>query len=555
METVSRGSGTVDLAVVLRFVDVAVDALADAREEIDALNVYPVPDGDTGTNMYLTMVAARDAIREATAGPDPADLGTALAALRRGALLGGRGNSGVILSQLLGAVSLTIAGAGADERNASIMARALREASDAGYAAVDVPMEGTMLTVIRAAAEAAEARASRPGARAKDVFTAAAAAAREALAHTPEQLAVLRDAGVVDAGGRGLSVVLDAAETALTGHRPIPVTAPIGVHKIPVTTAGPEHPDLHEDGPAYEVMYLLDADDERIPALKHALADLGDSLVVVGGSGLWNVHVHVDDVGAAVEAGIEAGRPHRIRVTHFAEQVAAAGSRARAHAAARADRHVVAVAAGPGLASLFAEAGATVVPGGPSGRPSTGMILEAIRASGAHEVVVLPNDAPTVRAAQAAAQTAETDDGIRVAVIETESQVQGLAAMAVHEPGRPFDRDVTEMTATARHARHGAVTVAARQAMTMAGPCEPGDVLGVVAGDFAVVGDDLDTVALDVLERLLAGGGELVTLVAGEGGADLAERAAAAFGARHAHVDVVVYDGGQERYPLLMSVE
>ena len=166
---------------------------------------------------------------------------------------------------------------------------------------------------------------------------------------------------------------------------------------------------------------------------------------------------------------------------------------------------------------------------------------------------MLPNDSDSVRAAQAAARTAEGDDGIRVAVIPTEAQVQGLAALAVHEPGRPFDQDVLEMTATARHARHGAVTIAARQAMTMAGPCEPGDVLGVIAGDFAVVGSELDTVAAEVLERLLAGGGELVTIVAGEGGEELASQTAASARERHAAVDVMVYDGGQERYPLLIS--
>ncbi|MBF4770220.1 DAK2 domain-containing protein [Nocardioides agariphilus] len=549
----ARGSGTIELAVVLRFIDIAVDALAAAREEIDALNVYPVPDGDTGTNMYLTVAAAREALRDAV--KDDPDLLTGLAALRKGALLGARGNSGVILSQMLGALATTISRASAEDRNASIMARALREATDGAYAAVGTPVEGTILTVIRAAAEAAEARAAEPGARARDVFTDAAAAAREALAHTPEQLAVLRDAGVVDAGGRGLSVVLDAAETVLTGRRPIPVTAPIGARRIPVLTHEPGE-DLTAEGPAYEVMYLLDADDDSLPALKLALAGLGDSLVVVGGDGLWNVHVHVDDVGAAVEAGIVAGRPHRIRVTHFAEQVAEAKVRDRMrHTPTRTGRQVVAVAAGPGLEKLFEEAGATVVLGGPGNRPSTGMILDAIRASGAQEVVVLPNDPDSVRAAEAAARTAEGDDGIRVAVIATEAQVQGLAAVAVHEPGRPFDQDVLEMTATARHARHGAVTVAARRAMTMAGPCEPGDILGVVAGDFAVVGDDIDAVAADVAERLLAGGGELVTIVAGEGGEELARRAASGVERRHPHVDVMVYDGGQERYPLLISVE
>jgi len=544
METPTGGG--VDLEVVRRFVDVAVDALAAAREEIDALNVYPVPDGDTGTNMYLTMSAARDAIHQAEA--EDADLATALAAFRRAALLGARGNSGVILSQLLGALVARIGRAAPGERNARLMADAMVDASEAAYAAVGTPVEGTILTVARAAAEAAVRRAGDERARARDVFASAAEAGREALARTPEQLEQLRAAGVVDAGGRGLSVILDAAETVLTGRRPMPVQQPIGTHTIPVAAG---RADLRSDGPAYEVMYLLDADDGAVPALREALTPLGDSLVVVGGDGLWNVHVHVDDVGAAIEAGIAAGRPYRVSVTHFAEQVAAAASRLQG----RAGRRIIAVSAGPGLARLFGDAGAIVIQGGPGNRPSTGMILEAITASGAAELVILPNDHDSVRASQIAARTAEEDLDVRVAVIPTEAQVQGLAALAVHEPARGFDADVLEMTATARHTRHGAVTIAARRAITMAGPCEPGDVLGVIEGDFAVVGDDLIAVATEILERMLGGGGELVTIVSGVGGNGLAVHCEEYVADKHAHVDVVVYDGGQDRYPLLLSVE
>jgi uncharacterized protein len=540
--------GGIELAVVRRFVDVAVDALAGAREEIDALNVYPVPDGDTGTNMYLTVSAARDAISEALAGDPDAGLDAALTALRRGALLGARGNSGVILSQMLGAIATRIARARPGERNATVMAEALHEATDASYAAVGTPVEGTMLTVARAASDAAVRRADEAGTRARDVFTAAAEAAREALKHTPEQLEQLRAAGVVDAGGRGLCVVLDAAETVLTGRRRVEPRQTLGTPAIPVT---PVADALRADGPSYEVMYLLDSDDDRVQSLKAALASLGDSLVIVGGEGLWNVHVHVDDVGAAIEAGIAAGRPHRVRVTHFAEQVAAAGHRLHE----RTGRRIVAVAAGPGLAGLFGDAGAVVIEAGPGRRPSTGMLLAAIEECHAAEVVILPNDPDSVRAAQIAARTAEEDHGVRVAVIPTEAQVQGLAALAVHEPARTFDADVLEMTATASHTRHGAVTVAVKQAMTMAGPCEPGDVLGVVAGDFAVVGSDLRAVAIEILERLLGGGGELVTLVSGAGSEGLAEHCEAYLQQHHAVVDVVVYDGGQDRYPLLMSVE
>ncbi|VXB80328.1 hypothetical protein NOCARDAX2BIS_360001 [Nocardioides sp. AX2bis] len=209
--------GTIALRTLARFVDLATDALGSAREEIDALNVYPVPDGDTGTNLHLTVSAARDGLTaalEADAGRE-----AALAALARGALLGARGNSGVVLSEMLGEVVRRIGRARVDERGAVVMAEALARAAEAAYAAVGTPVEGTMLSVARAAADAAVERATDPAARTGEVVTAAAAAARAALARTPEQLDVLAHAGVVDAGGRGLCVLLDAAETASTGRR------------------------------------------------------------------------------------------------------------------------------------------------------------------------------------------------------------------------------------------------------------------------------------------------------------------------------------------------
>jgi dihydroxyacetone kinase-like predicted kinase len=297
-------------------------------------------------------------------------------------------------------------------------------------------------------------------------------------------------------------------------------------------------------------MYLLDAEEQAIPLLREQLAPLGDSLVVVGGEGLWNVHVHVDDVGAAIEAGIVAGTPRRIQVTHFAEQV----DRARARREERVGRGLVAVAAGPGLAGLFRQAGAEVIVAVPGRRPSTAEVLAAVEATGAREVIVLPNDADSVGVAQAAAHEAEDED-VHVVVIPTRAQVQGIAALAVHEPGRPLEADVVQMTSAARGARHGAVTVAARRAMTTAGPCEPGDVLGVIDGDFALVGSDLEEVARTVLDRLLGAGGELVTLVGGADAAGLAERCRAWVEANHPGVDAVCYDGGQERYPLLLAVE
>jgi dihydroxyacetone kinase-like predicted kinase len=288
--------------------------------------------------------------------------------------------------------------------------------------------------------------------------------------------------------------------------------------------------------------------------MRKTLAGLGDSLVVVGGEGLWNVHVHVDDVGAAVEAGVAAGRPHRIRVTHFVEQVAASRAASRA-SAGTSGRAVVVLAFGDGLARLFRDAGGQVVEATTTTRPSTGELLAAVRGTGAREVVLVPNDREVVPTAEAAANLAEHEDGIRVAVIPTHTQVQGLAALAVSDPGRPFEQDLVEMAVAARHTRSGAVTIAARRAITTAGPCEPGDVLGAVEGDFTVVGSDLFDVSVEVINRLLGGGGELFTVLAGAEGEELAQRCATYLRASFPAVDVLVYDGGQDRYPLLFGVE
>src|ERR687897_2775347 len=346
-----------DAHVVLRWCRAALAGLADAREEIDALNVYPVPDGDTGTNLYLTLESATLAAEQVCADAPSPQMGPVLHAVARGALLGARGNSGVILSQMLRGVAEVLAD-GDDSRPEPVaFADALVRAADAGYAAVADPVEGTILSVARAAADAARTSAAADDATLPHVALVAARAAREALASTPDQLEVLRRSGVVDAGGRGLTVVLDAFDTVLTGRRQLEYPRPVGGHQVPAVAAT----EPIAQSPAYEVMYLLDAPDDTVPALKAALEPLGDSLIVVGGAPLWNVHIHVDDVGAAIEAGIAAGRPHRIRVTHLAAQTARPATSASGRA-------LVAFAAGDGLAALFESAGAIVVRT-PVGRP------------------------------------------------------------------------------------------------------------------------------------------------------------------------------------------
>ena len=521
-----------------------VAALGVARAEIDALNVFPVPDSDTGTNVYLTYEAAATALSEALVGD--ASLDECVKAYVDGALLGARGNSGVIMAQLLrGAFGSLATGR---ELGGAEFARAFVRASDAAYAAVGVPQEGTILSVARAAAESATATAERGGDVAK-VLRASASAAQVALARTPEQLEALARAGVVDAGGRALVVVFDTTERVLTGRWQPGAELTMGTHTIAVPTLDDT---LDPDGPAYEVMYLLDADDGNIGDLRQSLGALGDSLVVVGGEGLWNVHVHTDEVGAAIEAGIVAGRPYRIVVTHFAEQQATVRAR---HAEQQQERAVVVAAAGRGLADLFEAAGARVIEFAVGDRLPISRVVDAIRLAGARDVIVLPNGSDHIAACEAAARQAR-DAGTRVAVLPTHTQVQGMSAIAVHEPGRDFDDDVIAMTAAAAQTRHGAITIASESGITMAGPCRPGDVLGVVDAEFAIVGDDMHTVAMQVVQMLMSGSAELVTLVTGDG-ADPAMAAALRRSIRQLRpdVDTVLYDGGQGRYPLLLAVE
>lgn len=298
------------------------------------------------------------------------------------------------------------------------------------------------------------------------------------------------------------------------------------------------------------MIYLLEAGDEAVERLRARLDALGDSLVVVGGDGLWNVHVHVDDAGAAVEAGVEAGRPYRIRITHFAAD--------RAHAHARpepARRAVVVVVPGDGLAALCREAGATTVLARPGEPPASGELADAVHRAHAREVVLLPNDADLRHTAAAAAEQARAQ-GVRVAVIPTRAAVQGIAALAVHEPDRSFDEDVVAMTSAAGATRYAELAVAERQSWTTAGICQAGDILGLIDGDVAVIGQDVPGTARKVLDRMLAAGGELVTLVLGENTPPtLAEALEQHVRDGHLAVDTTTYRGGHQGAPLLIGVE
>ncbi|WP_217547493.1 DAK2 domain-containing protein [Streptomyces sp. GbtcB6] len=549
-----------DALAVRTWCGLSLGALGRAREEIDAINVYPVADGDTGTNLYMTVESAAGAVEAVFAGYELGEevptLADAVRAMAHGALIGARGNSGTILAQLLRGMAHILTEGDATHIDADALRLALRHAADAARQAVAHPVEGTVLSVAAAAADAADAAEGDCGAVARAAYEGAC----KALAATPGQLAALERAGVVDAGGRGLVAVLGALVEAFTGEAPTAFDLHAGV----AGQAGHARVDAVSDaraascaelagGPAFEVIYLLEAEDNAVDRLRARLDALGDSLVVVGGDGLWNVHVHVDDAGAAVEAGVEAGRPYRIRITHFgAGDVHTGGQRPPRE---RVQRAVVAVVPGEGLAGLYTEAGATTVLARPGEPPASGELVDAVRRAHAREVVLLPNDADLRHTAAAAAEQARAE-GIRVALIPTRSAVQGISALAVHQPDRRFDEDVVQMTSAAGATRYAEVVVAERQSWTMAGICQAGDVLGLIDGDVAVIGSDVTATAETVLDRMLQAGGELVTLVLGDEAPDgVADRLEARVREAYLAVDTVVYRGGRQGAPLLIGVE
>ena len=559
-----------DAALLDGWVAAAVAAVERHAAEIDRINVFPVADRDTGTNLLLTLRAARAAADRSAvgaAGGSGTEGAAALAGeLARGAVRGARGNSGVILSQVLRGVAEAV-GAAPGGPGGAVLADGLTRAAAHAAAAVARPQEGTVLTVLAAAAVAARRAAGGGTGGAAGLLDAVAVAAADAagaaLLATPAQLPELARAGVVDAGGLGLHLVLDALAVVLTGRAP--AGPPVG----PVPPAGPgcpgdtagAGPDAAADG--YEVMYLLDStDDHRVGGLRAALDALGTAVAVVGdggpdGSGTWNVHVHCADIGAALEAGLVAGRPHGVRVAPLRERAGAAP----AAGVGDVERAVVAVVHGPEVAALAAATGAHVLrrdpaaPGADAAGAEEAALARALAGTGARHVVLLPGDPAVVPAAERAAARARRA-GREVVVLPATSPVAGLAALAVHDPARHVGDDVVAMTEAAAATRSGALQVAATEALTWAGRCRPGDVLGLVDGEVVLIAPDVPVGALWLAARMLTAGGELVTLLLGEGVADaVGEELAAQLHRTHPEVDVVVHRGARAGHPVELGVE
>ncbi len=584
-----------DASAIRRWCGAAAAGLSERRAEIDALNVYPIPDGDTGTNLDLTLRSAAEALESDAFADGSTGAGAVLAAMAQGAVLGARGNSGVIVSQILRGMADAFGDvASADGAQ---LAAALEAACESAYAAVAKPVEGTILSVLRCAAEESRRTCDRPGASLADIVAAAADGATAALARTPGQLDVLAAAGVVDAGGQGLVVMLDAlAATVRCREAPTRATSVDTGPLSPTQTQGAE---AGPAAPEYEVQYLLRSDEPSVARLKKALGELGDSLAVVGtGDGVFNVHVHVNDVGAAIEAGIEAGRPHRISVVRFANQFP--GKLPVKHPVKLPDSHsdevrnqvpgklpdqipdhvehrpadhpvghpaghtessrigtaMVAVAPGEELGDLFRSEGVAVVEGGLGDNPSTAEVLAGILAVGAARVILLPNAAAVRAVAELAAEQAR-EQGIEVAVVPTKSPLQGLAAVAVHDEDRRFEDDVIALAEAAAATRFAEVTLAVRESITYAGRCAAGDVLGLIDGEVVRIGSDVSEVAIDLVNRLIAAGGELVTVVSGAGAGAAQAAAVLERHVRAAHplVDISMFSGGQPHFPLLIGVE
>jgi uncharacterized protein len=556
-----------DASALRDWAHTVVSDLITHIDEINRLNVFPVADSDTGANMLFTM---RSALAEANAGAvsevGMTDVSRVAAVLSAGALNGARGNSGVILSQILRGIADVTATAAADsggelfEIDAAILGAALQRGVELVITSMggqEVP--GTIVSVLRAAAGAVQECANGGEGLARAII-AAGDAAVVALEKTPEQLDVLADAGAVDAGGRGLLVLLDALRSTLAG--PAPARAvyersprAVSASDIPAATERP--------APQFEVMYLLaGCAAAAVDALRDRLGELGESVAIApsASQGSYSVHVHTDDAGAAVEAGLVAGRPSRIVVSVLSSGTTGlpAGSWTR-------ERAVLAVVDGDGATELFSGEGACVLRRGQDAvDPATGIsahqLMRAVVDTGAAQVMVMPNGYVAAEELVAGC-TAAIGWGIEVVPIPTGSMVQGLAALAVHEPGRPAVNDGYTMARAAGAARHGSVRIATESALTWAGRCYPGDGLGIAGDEVLIVAADAAGAAIGLLDLLLASGGDLVTVLVGAGiETDVDAAAVGDILQDHVHdnhpgTELVTYRTGHSGDALLIGVE
>ncbi len=504
----------------------ALVAIESNRRRIDDLNVYPVPDGDTGTNLALTVRAVVEALEASQA----VERGQLAHEVSRAALMGARGNSGVILSQIVRGAAESL-GATAD------LARALRGASDAAYRAVRTPVEGTMLTAIRELAEEAENGGD---------LTAVLARGDDCVRRTRELLPVLAEAGVVDAGAAGLVEIVRGIASVLAG-KPLP-EAPVELRSSLAVDA--VHQQLSQY--RYCTVFVVEGTGLDVDELERELEPLGDSLLVVGDPSALKVHVHTDDPGRALSLGVARGTIAGVEIANMHEQTLRREERLlHPVPAPEIDAcAVVAVAAGLGNRRLFESLGAHVVDGGRTMNPSTAEILGAVEAAGAAEVIVLPNDRNVLLAAEHAASGATRP----VLVVPTTTLQGGLAASVAFDPGVSAEANAAAMTRAAAGVSTGAVTIASRDVETNGLAIRKGSWLGLADGSPVAGGEAFEEVARHVAERLLAEPRAILTLLTGEEPQPL-DGLLAGLAATHPELELEVHEGGQANYALLLAAE
>ena len=510
------------------------------RQRIDDLNVYPVPDGDTGTNLTLTVRSIVEALEKSTAQGHEA----VARELSRAALMGARGNSGVIFSQIVrGFADVLGERDPIDER---MIARAFRSASDAAYRAVRRPVEGTMLTVIREMAEAAESSQAQELEK-TDLLAFIVEHGEVSLARTPELLAVLRDAGVVDAGGAGLVEIIRGVHAAVSGR----VVVEHALAAAPPTVEA-MHRELSEF--RYCTVFVVEGADLDADGLESALERLGDSLLVVGDATALKVHVHTDDPGSALSLGTARGTIDGIEIADMHRQTIEREERLAAGSLdglPTLETGVVVVAPGEGNRRLFMSLRATrVIEGGQTMNPSTAEIVAAVDATPATEVIVLPNNSNVILSAEHAVGL--TNKPLRV--IPTRSVQAGLAAMIAYDPERPASENESAMTSAQDGISTGEVTIASRDVTLDGVDVRKGAWLGLADGAAVASGPSFDSVAEAVAEKLLDGGREILTLLTGADEPPL-DAFVEGLGKRHPDVEIEIHVGGQPHYPLLLSAE
>jgi len=537
-------------------------------EGINRLNVYPVPDGDTGTNMARTLDAVVKELEGAAV-----DMGGTCDAIAHGSLMGARGNSGVILSQVMRGMVSKLRGVAGGVASAPDVAAALKAASVASYEAVLKPIEGTILTVVRETADAAVAAAGS-GESLVGMLRVARDAGRAALANTPELLPVLKDAGVVDAGGAGFMLFIDSALHVVAGDalpEPEDVAGPSAEQLEAVSLRAGADGAVDVSELRYEVMFLLNLDDSQQRAFMTAWGEIGDSIVVVGGEGLYNCHIHTNDIGAAIEAPLKLdGKPFNIRVTDLFEEMeeehaqreaamgaGAAGGVAKKSAVASlpaVNCAVIAICSGDGLAELFGQMGVQgVVTGGQTMNPSTEELLDAVEHMNSQHVVILPNNKNIIPVAnQVNALTKKT-----VHVVPTCSMPEALAALVFYDPESTSELNAAAMSDAAAAVATGEVTQAVRDTNSDAGAVKAGDWIGLVRGDGLVaIGGTMVAASCSLLDKLVTPGRELMTIITGDlATARATEEIVAYIADNFDGVEVEVHAGGQPLYPYLFGVE